>query len=448
MFVQKAGKGNACFITNLVLESVGQRMARKKVVLAYSGGLDTSVAVKWLADTYDADVYTMTVDLGQGDLHLKEVEAKAKKVGATEAFTVDAKEEFVQRFVFPALQANALYENKYPLATAIGRPLIAEKLVEVANKVGADAISHGCTAKGNDQVRFEVTTQALAPHLETIAPAREWRYTREEAIEYANQHGIPVPVKKKSPYSIDENLWGRSVEGGPVENVTEPVPEDAYAWTRSVLDAPSTPEVVAITFAKGIPVALNGKKTDGVDLVVTLNGIAGKHGVGRIDTVEDRLVGIKSREIYEAPAAVTLIRAHQELESLVLTKDVLHFKPTLEAKFSELAYNGLWASPLMSALQAFVVETQQYVTGTVKLRLFKGTVAVVSRESEFSLYRHDLSTYGKGDTFDHTAAKGFITIWGLPLKVVARVRGKKPIKSPSITTGKNGQANQAVARAV
>jgi argininosuccinate synthase len=390
---------------------------RKKVVLAYSGGLDTSVAINWLKTTKNLDVVTCTLDLGQDGADLKATEAKAKKIGAIATYTVDAKDEFCDGFIKYAIWANALYGGKYPLATALGRPLIAKKLAEVAQKERADFISHGCTGKGNDQVRIEVSTGALHPGLKTIAPMREWIYTRDEAIAYAEKNGIPVPVKKGKAFSIDENLWGRSIEAGPIEDATLEPPEEAFAWTNSPLEAPDEPAYVTIDFEHGQPVALNGKKMKLLDLVLQLNDIAGTHGVGRIDQIEDRLVGIKSREVYESPAAVTILYAHHELETLVLSKDVLQFKPQLEQKFGELTYNGLWYSPLMDSLKVFLEHTQERVTGQVKLKLFKGSIVVAGRTSKYSLYNKSLATYGTEDSYDHTAAEGFIKIWGLPLKV-------------------------------
>lgn len=389
----------------------------QKVVLAYSGGLDTSVAIRWLQETKGLDVVTLTLDLGQDGADLQSIAAKAQNLGATAVHTLDVKQDFADQFVKYAIWANALYGGKYPLATALGRPLIAQKLVEVAQQEGATFIAHGCTAKGNDQVRIEVTAQSLDPHLTTIAPMREWLYTRDEAVAYANEHAIPVPVKKGQAFSVDENLWGRSVESGPIEDATKAPPEAAYAWTTSPKTSPEDPLTVTISFEHGVPTALGGQSLPLWKLIAKLNEVAGAHGIGRIDQVEDRLVGIKSREIYEAPAAVTLLTAHKELESLVLAKDVLQFKPTVEAKFAELTYNGLWYSPLMEALKTFLATTQQRVTGTVALELYKGNLTVQSRESPNSLYDAALATYGQGDAYDHTAAAGFIKIWGLPLSV-------------------------------
>jgi argininosuccinate synthase len=397
---------------------------KKKVVLAYSGGLDTSVAIRWLEERYDVDVVAVSIDVGQpGDME-KNIE-RARTIGAVAAYALDAKEAFAEDYIWPSLKANALYQGVYPLSTSIARPLIAKLLVDVARKEGASYIAHGCTAKGNDQVRFDVSIGALAPDLKIIAPMREWVMTREEEIDYAKEHNIPVPVKKACPYSTDENLWGRSCECGVIEDASKEPPEDSHEWTVSPLKAPNKPTYVEIGFEQGIPVSLDGRKLPPVDLIEKLNKIAGENGVGRIDHVEDRLVGIKSRETYECPAAITLIKAHQALEGMVLTKDVLSYKKGIEQRFSELAYDGLWFSPLMDALTAFVDTTQKYVTGMVRVKLYKGSVEVVGRESPYSLYNEGLATYAKGDEFDHTSAKGFIYVWGLPLKTVAAAHKSK-----------------------
>jgi argininosuccinate synthase len=393
--------------------------SREKLVLAYSGGLDTSIAIKWLKETYKVDVIAVSIDVGQpGDME-KNIE-KAKKIGAIDAYAIDAKEEFVIDYIFPSLKANAMYEDKYPLSTAIARPLIAKLLVDVAKREGARYIAHGCTAKGNDQVRFDVSINALAPHIQIVAPMREWIYTREEGIEYAMKHGIPVPIKKASPYSIDENLWGRSCECGVLEDASLEPPEDAYEWTTSPLDAPDEPEYLNIDFEKGVPVAINGERLSPVDLIVSVNDIASRHGMGRIDHVEDRLVGIKSREIYECPAAMVLIKAHKDLESLILPKDLLAFKRNVEQRYSELCYDGLWFSPLKEALDSFLEKSQEMVTGWVKVKLYKGSANVVGRASRYSLYDTAVSTYDVQDEFDHSAAKGFIYVWGLPLRTAAK----------------------------
>ena len=391
---------------------------KKKIVLAYSGGLDTSVAIRWLKDRYGLEVVAASIDLGQpGDI--KANIERAKSIGAVSAYAVDAKKEFTEDYIWPALRANALYQGAYPLSTAIARPLIAKILVDVARQEGAHFIAHGCTAKGNDQVRFDVSIGALAPGLGIIAPLREWVMTREEEIDYARENGIPIPVKKASPYSVDENLWGRSCECGAIEDASQEPPEDSRAWTVSPQNAPDIPAYVEIGFEKGIPVSLDGERSGPVELIVRLNELAGSHGVGRIDHVEDRLVGIKSRETYECPAAVTLIKAHQSLEGMVLTRDVLSFKKGAEQRYAELAYDGYWFSPLREALDAFMEKTQEFVTGTVRVKLFKGMAEVVGRSSPYSLYNEGLATYARGDEFDHPSAKGFIYVWGLPLRTAA-----------------------------
>ncbi|MDH7508525.1 MAG: argininosuccinate synthase [Methanomassiliicoccales archaeon] len=396
----------------------------KKVVLAYSGGLDTSVAIRWLKERYGFDVVAVSVDVGQPG-NINEDIKRAKEIGASNAYAVDAKDEFAERFIFPALKANALYEGTYPLSTAIARPLIAKILVDVAIKEGASYIAHGCTAKGNDQVRFDVSIGALAPHIEIIAPMREWVMTREDEIEYAKIHKIPIKVKKESPYSTDENLWGRSIECGILEDASQEPPEDAFEWTVSPAKAPDEPTYIDIGFEKGIPISIDGQKMKPVELIKKLNEIAGKNGIGRIDHIEDRLVGIKSREVYECPAATVLIKAHQDLEKLVLPKDLLNFKRIIEQRYAELAYEGLWFSPLKEALDAFIDKTQEYVTGNVRVKLYKGAATPVGRSSPYSMYDVALSTYDKGDQFDHTAAKGFIYVWGLPLKTIAAIRKRQ-----------------------
>ena len=397
--------------------------ADKKVVLAYSGGLDTSVMIAWLKEKYGLDTVAVLVDAGRA-AGLEELRQKALKIGAVESVVMDAKEEFAHDFLLPALAANALYEEKYPLVSALSRPLISKLLVEAAHKVGAAAIAHGCTAKGNDQVRFDLGIRALDPGLQILAPAREWGMTREQAMEYAEAHGIPVPLKKESPYSIDENLWGRAVECGPLEDPWREPPEDAYAVTRAPQDAPDEPAYVEVGFAEGEPVTLNGNELPMVDLVGNIDREGGVHGFGRLDMVENRLVGIKSREVYEAPAALALISAHRELEDLVLPRELIHYKRMLEQKFADMTYNGGWFDPLMDALRAFMEETQQRVTGVVKLKFFKGSCTVAGRQSLNSLYDFGLATYGSGDIFSHEAAKGFCELYGLPLEVWARKEEK------------------------
>lgn len=390
-----------------------------KVVLAYSGGLDTSVAIRWLMERYDLEVVTLTADLG-GDIDLEAARQKALRVGAVDAFVVDARQRFVQDFVLPALQADALYEGTYPLATALARPLIAQLMVDVAHRTGASLIAHGCTGKGNDQVRFDVATTALAPDLKVIAPIREWKMSREQEIEYAHQHDIPVPVDTGSPYSTDENLWGRSVECGVLEDPAVEPPEDAYAWTVGPQAAPDEPRHLEIAFEEGVPTSLDGESMDLLSMVEMLNRIGGQQGVGRIDMIENRLVGLKSREVYEAPAAVILHAAHRAVEDMTLAKDSLRFKEIVTPTYADLIYNGLWFGALRRDLAAYVASSQQHVTGAARLKLYKGSCTVVGRRSPFSLYDQDLATYGGGDVFDYTAAEGFIALWGLPLRTQAR----------------------------
>ncbi|EPF7618994.1 argininosuccinate synthase [Listeria monocytogenes] len=400
-------------------------MAKEKIVLAYSGGLDTSVAIQWLVES-GYEVIACCLDVGEGK-NLDFIKEKAITVGASESYTIDAKEEFAEDFALIALQAHAYYEGKYPLISALSRPLIAKKLVEVARQEGASAIAHGCTGKGNDQVRFEVAIHALAPDLKVVSPVRDWKWSREEEIIYAKEHNIPVPIDLDNPFSIDQNLWGRSNECGVLENPWTTPPEAAYDLTVSLEDAPDTPDIVEITFDAGIPISLNGENMSLANLILTLNEIAGKHGVGRIDHIENRLVGIKSREVYECPAAVTLITAHKELEDLTFVREVAHFKPIIEQKISETIYNGLWFSPLTEALVAFLKSTQKFVNGTIRVKLFKGHAIVEGRKSPNSLYDENLATYTSSDTFDQDAAVGFIKLWGLPTKVSAEVNSKVTI---------------------
>jgi argininosuccinate synthase len=398
-------------------------VSKPKVVLAYSGGLDTSVAIKWLEDQ-GYSVVACCLDVGEGK-DLEFVQQKALKVGAVQSYVIDAKEEFANEYALMALQAHALYEGKYPLVSALSRPLIAKKLVEIAEKEGAVAVAHGCTGKGNDQVRIEVSIQALNPELQVLAPVREWSWSREEEIEYAKQNGIPIPIDIDSPFSIDQNLWGRSNECGILEDPWAAPPEEAYELTASLESTPDVQDIVEIEFEEGVPVTLNGKHYSLAQLILELNALAGKHGVGRIDHVENRLVGIKSREVYECPGAMTLIKAHKELEDLTLVKEVAHFKPVIEKKISEVIYEGLWFSPIKDALAAFLKETQKYVTGTVRVKLFKGHAIVEGRKSPYSLYDEKLATYTSDDAFDHSAAVGFIKLWGLPTKVQSIVNNKK-----------------------
>ncbi|MBD2021722.1 argininosuccinate synthase [Leptolyngbya sp. FACHB-36] len=389
----------------------------KKVVLAYSGGVDTSVCIPYLKQEWGVEeVITLAADLGQGD-ELEPVREKALKSGASQSLVINATDDFVKDYAFPAIQANALYENRYPLSTALARPLIAKLLVDAAEQYGADAVAHGCTGKGNDQVRFDVSIAALNPNLKVLAPAREWGMSREETIAYGERYGIPSPVKKSSPYSIDKNLLGRAIEAGPLEDPWTEPPEDIYEMTGAIADAPDQPEYVEIGFEQGIPVSLNGQAIGPAALIQQLNGIAGAHSVGRIDMIENRLVGIKSREVYETPALSVLIDAHRDLESLTLTADLLHYKRGIEETYSQMIYNGLWYSPLRDALDAFVKKTQERVTGTVRVKLFKGVAAAIGRKSANSLYATELATYGAEDRFDHRAAEGFIYIWGMPTRV-------------------------------
>jgi argininosuccinate synthase len=407
---------------------------KQKIAVAYSGGLDTSVIVKWLQEKYDADVITVTGNLGQ-QKELVGVADKAYKTGAKKVYIQDLKKEFVEDYIFPALKAGALYEHVYPMATSLGRPLLAKALVDVAKREKCTAVAHGCTGKGNDQVRFEVSVMALAPELKVLAPLREWEFkSREEEIAYCERHGIPVSATKKNPYSIDENLWGTAIECGILEDPMVEPPQDAYQRTVAPEDAPNKATYVSIEFKEGVPTGLNGKKMDGVSLIEELNKIAGANGIGRIDLVENRLVGIKSREVYEAPAAVTLHFAHTELERLTLDKEVFHYKSKLSDDYATLIYNGLWFSPLKKAMDGFINETQKNVTGLVKVRMYKGNLTVGGRTSPYSLYDTQLATYTVDDTFDHSAAEGFIKIYGLPLKTFHKVnksnegRAKKLLK--------------------
>lgn len=393
----------------------------EKIVLAYSGGLDTSVAIRWLKEDRGYDVIALTVDVGM-DRDRETLQSRAMAAGAVGYEWADAQETFIRHFVFPALAAGARYQG-YPLATALSRPLIARELVAVAKAEGATAVAHGCTAKGNDQVRLDVSVQALAPELKVVAPLREWAMDRESEIAYAEEHSIPIEVTKKSPYSIDENLWGRSIETGVLEDPWVEPPADVFAWTKSASESPEEPAYVEIGFEEGVPVALNGRESGPVSLVKELNLLAGEHGVGRIDSVEDRLVGIKSREIYEAPAGVTLLAAHEALEALTLSKDQRRLKARIAQEYAELVYNGLWYSAHHRDLEAYVRSTQRYVSGTVRVKLHKGVATVAGRKSPRSLYDFSLATYDKGDQFDRTSAVGFIDIWGLPLRVQSKAQG-------------------------
>ncbi|MFC4712102.1 argininosuccinate synthase [Planococcus dechangensis] len=395
----------------------------KKIVLAYSGGLDTSVAIPWLkAEGYD--VVAVCLDIGEGK-DLEFIKKKALQVGAVESYMIDARDEFAEDYALISLQAHTLYEGKYPLVSALSRPLISKKLVEIAVESGATAVAHGCTGKGNDQVRFEVSIKSLNPDLEVVAPVREWGWSRDEEIAYAKQHNVPIPVNLDSPFSIDMNLWGRANECGILEDPWATPPADAYDITNALEDTPDTPDIVEIEFVKGVPTKLNGVDYKLTELIFELNHLAGKHGVGRIDHVENRLVGIKSREIYEAPAAMTLIAAHKELEDITLVKEMAHFKPVIEKKMTELIYEGLWFSPLRVALEAFLKETQEFVNGTVRVKLFKGHAITEGRKSPNSLYSEELATYSTDDTFNHASAVGFIELWGLPTVVNSKINKKE-----------------------
>jgi argininosuccinate synthase len=387
-----------------------------RVVLAYSGGLDTSVILLLLREKYNAEVITVTVDVGQED-DLNEVASKAESLGSVKHYTIDAKEEFIDNYVFPALKANALYQGKYPLSSALSRPLIASKLVEVAKKEGAEAIAHGCSGKGNDQIRFDLTIKALDPSIKVIAPVRDWGLSRDWEYEYAKSKGVKFKVKF---FSVDDNLWGRSIECGVLDDPMVEPPEEVFRWTASPEKAPNEPEYITITFSKGVPAAINGDKMDKVQLIRTLNYIAGKHGIGRIDHIEDRVVGLKSREVYECPAAITLIEAHKDLEKMVLTKRELMFKELVDSMWTELVYGGLWVEPLRKDLEVFIDYVEERVSGDVRLKLFKGNVMVVGRKSENAIYDPKLTTYESYTVLSQEYAKGFIELWGLQSVVAFR----------------------------
>ncbi len=398
---------------------------KEKVILAYSGGLDTSVSIKWLTDQ-GYDVVACCLDIGEGR-DTQSIKDKALAVGAIESYAIDAREEFAQDFALIALQGNTFYENSYPLVSALSRPLIAKKLVELALGTGATTVAHGCTGKGNDQVRFEVAIAALAPHLKVIAPVREWKWSREEEIAYAAEKGVPIPADLDNPYSIDQNLWGRACECGVLEDPWATPPKGAYAITQELEDTPDVPTIVEITFDQGVPTAIDGETMNLAELIMKLNRMAGEHGVGRIDHIENRLVGIKSREVYECPGAIALMTAHKELEDLVFVRELAHFKPIIEQQLAQVIYDGLWFNPLTEALITFLKSTQVYVNGIVRLKLFKGNVICEGRKSENSLYDENLATYTSADTFDQHAAIGFIKLWGLPSKVHAEIQAQQQL---------------------
>jgi argininosuccinate synthase len=397
-------------------------------VLAYSGGLDTSVAIPWLKEKYGAEIIAVTLDLGQGR-ELNQIRERAMSTGAIRCHVLDVRDEFARDYILPALQADALYEERYPLATALSRPLIAKKLVDIAHMENAAAIAHGCTGKGNDQVRIDVSARAIDPAISVIAPAREWGMTRPEEIAYARARNVSVPTTIASPYSTNQNLWGRSIECGVLEDPWNEPPEDIYTLTKAPADAPAAAAYVEIAWREGVPAAINGVEMGLVELINSLETIGGVHGVGRLDMVENRLVGIKSREIYEAPAGLLLHQAHRDLEGLVIPKDLQRLKQRLSQEYADMVYNGLWFSPTRSAIDAFVQNIQPRVTGTIRLKLYKGDCRVVGRKSDFALYDHGLATYDAGDTFDHSAAEGFIKIWGLPVETVANNARRRAAKS-------------------
>ena len=392
---------------------------KDRVVLAYSGGLDTSVAIGWLAEQTGAEVVAVALDVGQGGEDLDVIRQRALACGAVEAVVVDARDEYADQYCLPALQANALYMDRYPLVSALSRPLIARHLVAAAAEYGASTVSHGCTGKGNDQVRFEVGIAALSPHLQVIAPVRDYAWTREKAISYASDHGLPIDVSRRSPYSIDQNVWGRAVETGFLEDIWNAPIEDVYSYTADP-SVPRDSDEVVVSFSSGVPVALDGRQVTMLQAIEQLNIRAGAQGVGRLDLVEDRLVGIKSREVYEAPGALTLIAAHQELENVTVEREQARFKRHVEQRWAEVAYDGQWFSPLKRSLDAFVATTQEHVTGDVRMTLHGGRAVVTGRRSESSLYDFNLATYDAGDSFDQSLAKGFVELWGLSSRIAAR----------------------------
>jgi len=389
-----------------------------KVVLAYSGGLDTTVILKLLQEKYNAEVITLTLNLGQ-EKDYEEVEERALKTGAIKHYNIDARDEFVNEYVLPALKANALYQQKYPVSSAISRPLIAKKLVEIAEKEGADAVAHGCTGKGNDQIRFDVTIKAINPNIKVIAPVRELGLTRDWEIEYAKKKMLPLKISE-SPYSIDENLWGRSIECGVLEDPYQEPPEEIFKITVNPKNAPENPEIIEISFNNGMPTKINGEHMNPKEIIMELNEIGGKHGVGRIDHIEDRVVGLKSREVYEAPAALIAIEAHKDLEKMTLTTQELQFKRLVDDEWTNLVYAGLWMNPLRKALEAFINETQKRVNGEVKVKLYKGGMICVGRRSEYSIYNKELATYEAWSIFNQKMAEGFIEIWGMQTVIANR----------------------------
>jgi argininosuccinate synthase (EC 6.3.4.5) len=396
-------------------------MSRNKVVLAYSGGLDTSVSIKWIQEKYDSDVITLTLDLGQEE-DFKRIEEKANSLGVLRHYNLDMKDTFANDYVMQSVKANGLYQGKYPLSTALGRPLIAKKLVEIAEMENADAVAHGCTGKGNDQVRIDITVKALNPELRIIAPVREWGLTRDQEIAYAKENGVPISAKK-SVYSIDQNIWGRSIESGVLEDPEIEPPNDAFEWVVPPEEAPDIATYVKLGFEKGIPVNIDGEELPTVELIRRMNIIAGKNGVGIIDHIEDRLVGIKSREVYECPAATVLLEAHKELEKLVLTRHQLSFKHMVDQTWSELVYTGLWMDPLKENLDSFIDSTQDNVSGTITIKMYKGSLRVVGRSSRYSIYNQNLATYSSASKFNQNYAEGFIELWGLPSRA-ARIRDR------------------------
>jgi argininosuccinate synthase len=388
-------------------------MAKKKIVLAYSGGLDTSVMLKWLQEQYKSDVVSLTLDVGQDD-DFKKIEEKAWKLGVVNHYTMDTKLEFATEYIWPAIKANALYMDTYPISSSLSRPLIAKKMVEVAEIEGAAAVAHGCTGKGNDQVRFDVTVKALNPKLKIIAPVREWKFDRHSEIEYAKEHSIPVPVTIDSPYSIDQNLWGRSIEGGALEYPEKEAPKEIWDWTKEIENTPNTPDFITIGFQKGLPVSLDGVEMDPVSLILKINKMGGEHGIGRIEHMEDRTVGLKSRETYEAPSPEIILSGHKDLEKMVLTVHQMLMKREIDHKWTTMVYQGLWVDPLKKDLEAFIDSSQENVTGWVTMKLFKGSAKPVKRGSDYSLYDYNLTSFDVNTKYDQGDAVGFINLWGLP----------------------------------